>query len=163
MTPFNVKAADNKVLTFKLAWYFNATASAADDSKIEIVASTTVTNETITEPSVWTVVKTIEYKEGVNEINVYFDESADLSAYAASDKVYVAFRYVGHIDWMMSRSMGELPDRLLSILRPFLSVMQPERRQKLRLRLPVTGKRLFPVQASRSTKLRVRLPTLRLP
>ena len=96
MTPFNVKAADNKVLTFKLAWYFNATASAADDSKIEIVASTTVTNETITEPSVWTVVKTIEYKEGVNEINVYFDESADLSAYAASDKVYVAFRYVGH-------------------------------------------------------------------
>lgn len=96
MTPFNVKAADNKVLTFKLAWYFNATASAADDSKIEIVASTTVTNETITDPSVWTVVKTIEYKEGVNEINVYFDESADLSAYAASDKVYVAFRYVGH-------------------------------------------------------------------
>lgn len=96
MTPFNVKAADNKVLTFKLAWYFNATASAANDSKIEIVASTTVTNETITEPSVWTVVKTIEYKEGVNEINVYFDESADLSAYAASDKVYVAFRYVGH-------------------------------------------------------------------
>lgn len=96
MTPFNVKAADNKVLTFKLAWYFNATESAADDSKIEIVASTTVTNETITEPSVWTVVKTIEYKEGVNEINVYFDESADLSAYAASDKVYVAFRYVGH-------------------------------------------------------------------
>ena len=96
MTPFNVKAADNKVLTFKLARYFNATASAADDSKIEIVASTTVTNETITEPSVWTVVKTIEYKEGVNEINVYFDESADLSAYAASDKVYVAFRYVGH-------------------------------------------------------------------
>lgn len=96
MTPFNVKAADNKVLTFKLAWYFNATASAADDSKIEIVASTTVTNETITEPSVWTVVKTIEYKEGENEINVYFDESADLSAYAASDKVYVAFRYVGH-------------------------------------------------------------------
>lgn len=96
MTPFNVKAADNKVLTFKLAWYFNATASAADDSKIEIVASTTVTNETITDPSVWTVVKTIEYKKGVNEINVYFDESADLSAYAASDKVYVAFRYVGH-------------------------------------------------------------------
>lgn len=96
MTPFNVKTADNKVLTFKLAWYFNATASAADDSKIEIVASTTVTNETITDPSVWTVVKTIEYKEGVNEINVYFDESADLSAYAASDKVYVAFRYVGH-------------------------------------------------------------------
>ena len=96
MTPFNVKAAGNKVLTFKLAWYFNATASAADDSKIEIVASTTVTNETITDPSVWTVVKTIEYKEGVNEINVYFDESADLSAYAASDKVYVAFRYVGH-------------------------------------------------------------------
>lgn len=96
MTPFNVKAADNKVLTFKLAWYFNATASAADDSKIEIVASTTVTNETITDPSVWTVVKTIEYKEGVNEINVYFDESADLSAYAASDKVYVAFRYVGY-------------------------------------------------------------------
>lgn len=96
MTPFNVKAADNKVLTFKLAWHFNATASAADDSKIEIVASTTVTNETITDPSVWTVVKTIEYKEGVNEINVYFDESADLSAYAASDKVYVAFRYVGH-------------------------------------------------------------------
>lgn len=96
MTPFNVKAADNKVLTFKLAWYFNATASAADDNKIEIVASTTVTNETITDPSVWTVVKTIEYKEGVNEINVYFDESADLSAYAASDKVYVAFRYVGH-------------------------------------------------------------------
>lgn len=96
MAPFNVKAADDKVLTFKLAWYFNATSSAADDSKIEVVASTTVTNETITDPGVWTVVKTIEYKDGVNAINVYFDESADLSAYAASDKVYVAFRYVGH-------------------------------------------------------------------
>lgn len=96
MAPFNVKAADDKVLTFKLAWYFNATSSAADNSKIEVVASTTVTNETITDPGVWTVVKTIEYKDGVNAINVYFDESADLSAYAASDKVYVAFRYVGH-------------------------------------------------------------------
>lgn len=64
---------------------------------------------------------------------MYFDESADLSAYAASDKVYVAFRYVGHNNTYRLDDVsfnGELPDRLLSILRPFLSVMQPERRLK---------------------------------
>lgn len=96
MTPFNIKGAQNKTLTFKLAWYANTQASSIDDTKIEVVASTTVTDETISDNSVWTVLKTVQYKDGENAMNTYFDNTVDLSAYANDEKVYVAFRYVGH-------------------------------------------------------------------
>lgn len=96
MTPFNVKAAASKELTFKLAWYsINSTTSPIDNSKIEIVASTTVTDETVMDDNVWTVIGTVQYTEA-DPMNVYNDNTVDLSAYANDAKVYVAFRYVGH-------------------------------------------------------------------
>lgn len=96
MTPFNVKEATDKTLNFKLAWYANTATSSIDDTKIEVVASTTVTDETVTDDGVWTVVKTIQYTDGEDAMNNYFPQTADLSAYANDEKVYVAFRYVGH-------------------------------------------------------------------
>lgn len=95
MTPFNVKEAADKSLSFKLAWYANTTSSSIDATKIEVVASTTVTDETATDDAEWTVIKTIQYTDA-DKMNQYNDLTADLSAYANDEKVYVAFRYVGH-------------------------------------------------------------------
>lgn len=89
MSPFNVKDAGSKVLNFDLAWFYQN----ADDSKIEVVASTdfagNVNNAT------WTVLKDCSFASG-SAMNEWVEQSVDLAAnYGTSSKVYVAFRYTG--------------------------------------------------------------------
>ena len=103
---------------------------------------------------------------------MYFDESADLSAYAASDKVYVAFRYLGHNNTYRLDDVSFNGGATGSLVVDPTAISLGDAAgatAKITVTSRRTGwlstlrKRLFPVQASRSTKLRVRLPTLRLP
>lgn len=89
MSPFDVKAAANKTLSFDLAWYYKDN---YDDSKLEVVASTDFAGNVKT--ANWSVVKDCTFATDA-ALNNWVSLTADLSAYANNNKVYVAFRYTG--------------------------------------------------------------------
>lgn len=89
MAPFNVSGATSKTLNFDVAWYYQA----ADNSKLEVVASTDFAGNVNT--ATWTVLKNCTFAPGA-EMNVWNSQSVDLSTnYATNSKVYLAFRYTG--------------------------------------------------------------------
>ncbi|MBR2333517.1 MAG: hypothetical protein IKA60_04215, partial [Rikenellaceae bacterium] len=87
-TLLNVKAAANKTLAFQLAIYYQT----EDQSKLELVASTDFAGDVTT--ATWEVVQDLTFPAAAT-INEWKDYSVDLSKYADSDKVYVAWRYTG--------------------------------------------------------------------
>ncbi|MBE6182517.1 MAG: hypothetical protein E7148_07480 [Rikenellaceae bacterium] len=90
ITPFNVKAAADKTLKLKYTWYYQT----ADDSKFEVVVSSTATNDNARDNATWTVVKDLTFASSQAK-NEWVDASIDLSAYADVEKLYVALRYTG--------------------------------------------------------------------
>ncbi len=87
-TLLNVKAAANKTLAFQLAIYYQT----EDQSKLELVASTDFAGDVTT--ATWEVVQDLTFP-AASTMNEWKDYSVDLSKYADSDKVYVAWRYTG--------------------------------------------------------------------
>ena len=84
----NVKDAANKTLDFELAIYYQT----EDQSKLELVASTDFAGDITA--ATWEVVQDLTFP-AASTMNEWKKFSADLSKYAESDKVYVAWRYTG--------------------------------------------------------------------
>lgn len=90
MAPLNVKAAASKTLSLNYTWFYQT----ADDSKFEVVVSTKATDANAREAATWTVVKNLTF-DASHPKNEWTTASIDLSAYASSEKLYVALRYTG--------------------------------------------------------------------
>ncbi len=92
MAPVNVKAAGSKVVSVNRAIYYLT----EDASKLEIVASTTATNENARDAATWTTLSDISYAAG-SEKNIWNVATVDLAGteFADAEKVYIALRYTG--------------------------------------------------------------------
>ena len=80
--------ANPKTFTFSKAMYYQN----ADDTKMEVVVSTDFAGDF--ETATWTVVKDVTFPSG-SDMNVWTDETVDLSSYSSSSSLCIALRYTG--------------------------------------------------------------------
>ena len=110
----DMSQADPKTFTFSKALYYKD----EDNSKLEVVVSTDFTGNF--ETATWTVVKDCSFPSG-SDVNVWEDESIDMSQYASSSSLCIALRYTGksntyridNVGWGDTQSGGEDPETVL--------------------------------------------------
>lgn len=85
----DVTKADPKTFTFRKALYYRDN---GDDSKLEVVVSSNFTGNF--ETATWTVIKDCTIPND-SKLNVYSEETVDLSAYSSASSLAIAIRYTG--------------------------------------------------------------------
>ena len=85
----DITKADPKTFTFRKALYYKDN---GDDSKLEVVVSSNFTGNF--ETATWTVIKDCTIPND-SKLNVYSEETVDLSAYSSASSLAIAIRYTG--------------------------------------------------------------------
>lgn len=85
----DITKADPKTFTFRKALYYKDN---GDDSKLEVVVSSNFTGNF--ETATWTVIRDCTIPND-SKLNVYSEETVDLSAYSSASSLAIAIRYTG--------------------------------------------------------------------